>query len=109
MLKWCIVRPTGGNGIVILDKFDYINKVELPLSDVSKFKRLDVDMLDLCIKRKRQLIRVLRDTLVKNKSISESVYHDLSPQGSKPGILHGHPKVHQETCPARLITSAIGT
>ena len=104
-----IVRPDKGNGIVILDKPDYISKVELLLSDVSKFKKLDVDVLDLCIKREGQLIRFLRDTLVKNKFIPESVYYDLSPQGSKPGILYGLPKVHKETCPARPIMSAIGT
>ena len=104
-----IVRPDKGNGIVILDKLDYINKVELLLSDTCKFKKLNEDILDLCCKREGQLIRFLRDTLLKNRHISESVYHDLSPQGSKPGILYGLPKVHKETCPVRPIMSAIGT
>ena len=74
-----IVRPDKGNGIVILDKIDYINKVEFLLSDKCKFRKLDVDVdvLDICIKREGQLICILRDTLLKNKSISESVYHDL--------------------------------
>ena len=81
-----IVRPDKGNGIFILDKIDYINNVELLLSDVSKFKKLDVDVLDLCIKREGQPMRFLWDTLVRNKSISEYVYHDVSHQGSKHGI-----------------------
>ena len=55
------------------------------------------------------LIRCLRDTLLKNDIISESVYKDLFPTGSKPGILYGLPKVHKENCPARPIMSAIGT
>ena len=74
-----IVRPNKGNGIAILDKIEYINKVELLLSDMSKFKKLDDDLLDHCIKRKGQPIRFLKHTPVKNQSISESVYHDLSP------------------------------
>ena len=36
-----LLRPDKCNGIVILDKPDYISNVELLLSDVSKFKRLD--------------------------------------------------------------------
>ena len=88
---------------------DYIDKVELLLSDTEKFKLLDHDVLDLCIKREGQLIRFLRDTLLKQRAISESVYNNLFPQGSKPGILYGLPKVHKVNCPARPIMSAIGT
>ena len=65
-------------------------------------------MLDLCIKCEGKLIRFLRDTLVNHKSISESVYHDLSHQGSKPDSLYGLPKVHIGKCPARPIKSAVG-
>ena len=52
-----ILRPDKGNGIVILNKSDYISKVELLLSDSCKFKKLDADVLDLCIEREGQLIR----------------------------------------------------
>ena len=104
-----IVRPDKCNGIVILNKIDYINKVELLLPDVCKSKKLDVVVLDLCIKREAELIRFLRGRLLGNESISESVYHDLSPQGCKPGILYGLPKVYKENCPARPIVSPIGT
>ena len=51
----------------------------------------------------------IRDTLLKQRAISESVYNNLFPQGSKPGILYGLPKVHKVNCPARPIMSAIGT
>ena len=77
-----IVRPDKGNGVVILNKADYIDKVELLLSDTEKFKLLDYDVLDLCIKCEGQLIRFLRDTLLKQRAISESVYNNLFPQGS---------------------------
>ena len=79
------------------------------LSGASKFKKLDADVLELCSKREGQLIRFLRDTLVKNQFISESVYRELCPQGSKSVILYGLPKVHKVGCPTRPIVSAIGT
>ena len=37
------------------------------------------------------------------------MYNNLSPKGSKPGILYGLPKVHKVNCTARPIMSAIGT
>ncbi len=104
-----ILRPDKGNGLVILNRVDYIKKVESLLSDASKFKKLDIDMLDLCLKRENKLIRFLRDKLLKQKSITNDVYKDLFQSGSTPGILYGLPKVHKINCPARPILSAIGT
>ena len=98
-----VLRPDKGNGVVILNRSDYIEKVETPLLDVSKFRKLDVNVLDLCLKQEGKLIRYLRDTLLKKRYISESVCRDLSPQWSKPGILYGLPKLHKENCPARPI------
>ena len=66
-------------------------------------------MLDLCIKREGQLIRVLREKLAKSKPISEPDYRDPSPQSSISGTLYGLPKIHKENCPIRPIMSAIGT
>ena len=45
-------------GILILNKLDYNNKFELLPSDFCKFKKLDVDVLYLCVKRECQLIPV---------------------------------------------------
>ena len=104
-----ILRPDKGNGVVILNKVDYINKVKSLLSDASKFQKLDCDMLDLCAKRENKLIGFLRDKLLKEESISEPIYKELLYTGSTPGILYGLPKVHKDNCPARPILSAIGT
>ena len=41
--------------------------------------------------------------------MSDSVYHDLFPNGRTPGILYSLPKVHKIDCPVRPILSAIGT
>ena len=72
-------------------------------------KKLDTDILDLCLKRENKLIRFLRDTLLKKKIITENVYNGLYQNGSSPGVLYGLPKVHKSDCPARPILSAIGT
>ena len=95
-----IIRPDKGNGVVILNRPDYINKVETLLADSSKFKKLDCDMLNICQKREGKLIRFLRDTLQKQKSITDEVYRDLFTSGSTPGILYGLPRVHKDNCPA---------
>ena len=104
-----ILRPDEGNGVVILNRIDYINKVESLLSDASKFKKLDIEMLDLCLKRENKLIRFLREKLLKQKSIPDDIYKEIYPSGSTPGVLYGLLKVHKTNCQARPILSAIGT
>ena len=90
----------------MLQNFNYISKVGLLLYDSCKFRKLEADILNLCIKREGQLIWIFRDTL-ESRFLYESVYRNLCPQGSKPGILYGLPKVHKADCPARPIMSAI--
>ena len=97
-----ILRLDKGNGVVILNKVDYIQKVETILSDTSKFKKLDCDMLDLCTKRENKLIRFLRDELLNDKAISESVYRELLSTGSTPGVLYGLLRFIKKTAPLGL-------
>ena len=52
-----ILRPGKGNGVVLLDRTDYLEKVEKLLSDTSKFKKLDTDILDLCLERENRLVK----------------------------------------------------
>ena len=104
-----ISRPDKGNGVVILSRADYVSKVNSILCDASKFNSLDIDALDICLKKESNLVRFLRDTLLKRKLISDEVYRDLFSSGSTPGVLYGLPKVHKDNCPTRPILSAIGT
>ena len=104
-----ITRPDKGNGIVILNRHDYVSKAINSLQDLSKFAPLRSDILDLCLKRENRLVRFLRDTLLQQKCISEKVYHDLYQTASTPGILYGLPTVHKTGCPVRPILSSIGT
>ena len=43
----------------------------------------------------------------KDNIISDDQYRDLSPTGSRPGILYGLPKIHKPNIPLRPILSSI--
>ena len=45
-----VLRPDKANGVVILNRADYVSKIESLLEDATKFRPLDTDILDLCIK-----------------------------------------------------------
>ena len=42
-------------------------------------------------------------------AITNETYYNLSPSGSRPGVLYGLPKIHKANCPIRPIISAVGT
>ena len=90
------MRPDKGNGIVVLNKVDYVNKVETLLSDDSKFKPInnDKNINKLIYSLENKICRFLR--AIKSKGIiDESTYKDIAPIGSKPGFLYGLPKIHK--------------
>ena len=102
-----ITKPDKGKGVVILDKKDYIDKVNVILTDTTKFVKLDIDPFSYILKLEDKLNRLLRT--LKDKVISLETYRYLFASGSVPGILYGLPKIHKLACPIRPILSAIGT
>ena len=114
-----IQKADKGNVIVLVNKTDYIRKMEGILKDTSKFKPMDFsnklngDLRHLLDKEKdvRDFLKELRDKDV----ISDQDFAKLVPVGSSPGVLYGLCKVHKSTpngdnCPPfRPILSAIGT
>ena len=60
------------------------------------------------VRQENQVKNFLRK-LRKNVTISESIYDNLFPSASRPGILYGIPKVHKFGVPLRPILSPIGT
>ena len=86
-----ITYPDKGNGIVILNKSDYIKSMAELISDKKKFKKLTNNPT---IKREQALQRTLRK-LNKNSIFSESEYSDLYLKGSKITRLYGTPKMHK--------------
>ena len=104
-----ICRPDKGRGVVILNKSDYINKMNNILSDTAKFKLINSDdrVLHTLIQEDRTN-RIL-NKLKKEGALTDSQYNNLSISGSSPGIMYGLPKVHKENPPLRPILSANNT
>ena len=65
-----IMKPDTGNGVVILNKYDYNKKMDGILSDTSKFELLNDDAIKLTLKRENQ-IKTLLTKLKAGSCISE--------------------------------------
>ena len=102
------MKPDKGNGIVIVDRDDYLSKMNDILSDASKFTRLSSDPLKETLKREKHLRSFLLK-LKKDNIITTELCEQLAPTGSITGILYGFPKVHKANLPFHPILSAIGT
>ena len=113
-----IQKADKGNVIVLVNKTDYIQKMEGILGDTTKFKptnftRLNGDIRDILDKEDevKTFLKSLRDKNI----ISDQDFAKLVPVGSSPGVLYGLCKVHKNipqgsNCPPfRPILSAIGT
>ena len=103
-----ITRPDKGNGIVILDRQDYIDKTITLLSDSTKFRIKDGNVYSIITSLSRKL-NLFLEKLMKTKKISYKSYRHLRSKGAKPGILYSLPKIHKLNNPMRPIMSAIGT
>jgi hypothetical protein len=100
-----ITRADKGRAVVILDKLDYINKMELILNDSKTFKQLDDDPT---ISREDKLQKKLLN--LKNSGfLTEEEYKFARPVGSQPGKAYGLPKIHKDDIPLRPIISACNT
>ena len=100
-----ITKPDKGNGVVIVNKLDYLNKMKLLVSDETKFKKLTQNPTK---SREDSLISYLRK-LKKDKIVDDATFHKILPCGSTPGVLYGLPKVHKPGCPFRPIVSSVNT
>ena len=100
-----ITKPDKGNGVVIINKLDYLNKMKLLISDATKFKKLTQNPKK---SREDSLISYLRK-LKKDKIIDDATLHKILPCGSTPGVLYGLPKIHKPGYPFRPIVSSINT
>ena len=103
-----VLRPDKGNGVVLLDRSDYVQKMNVILDDKTKFKKVSGSLKKLLIKGEDHVNRTLNE-LVKAGKLSDDLKNSAHASGSQPGILYGLPKIHKEGCPLRPIISAIGT
>ena len=100
-----ITKADKGRSIVILDRADYIQKIESIINDNTNFK---IFQKDPTLTNEDKLIRKLRE-LKANGFITDKEYLFCYPTSSQPSRLYGLPKVHKEGLPIRPILSACGT
>ena len=104
-----ITKPDKGSGVVILNKKDYINKMEVILHDKEKFAKLgDVETHDKTAKLERKLQKRLLE-LVNSKMLATEIYDRIRPTGSQRPQMYGLPKIHKPNVPLRPILSMIGS
>ena len=101
-----ILKPDKGSGAVIMDKEDYISKLNVILSDTSKFI-LDKQPDNVLLVEK-QITRELQ-YLVFDRYITNTEFNCLKPIGCHTPELYGLPKTHKPNVPIRPILSMCGS
>src|SRR4029079_2400306 len=101
-----VSRPDKGNGVVILNRSDYVLKMSDLLSDSSKFVPITDDCYKLCQRLENRLNKTLL-SLFKAGKLDKPTYDSLQSSGSYPGKLYGLPKTHKIGVPLRPILSAV--
>ena len=93
-----IQKADKGNSVVILNKSDYLKRMKEILSDIDKFKKLNVKPgkeLNCLLQHEDKLVNFLKRV---KKSLGEEVYKDLYPQGSQPRVLYVFFQNSRTTC-----------
>ena len=110
-----IQKSDKGNSVVIVDKADYLDKMENLLNNTRKFEKINLKndaILNFTINQEKRVVNILKKLFAHN-SISEETRRSLKPVGTRPGIMYGLCKAHKDindNCPPfRPILSAINT
>ena len=92
-----VQKADKANRVVILNRKYYVCKMKNILNDKSKFQKVYIDhekILNHLIHMENKLKDVLKN-LRDKKGISIEQHKDLSPSGSRPGIMYGSAKAHK--------------
>ena len=101
-----ISRPDKGNGVVILNREDYVKKMNVILTD-SKFEALgDADTNDRTLQQERALQAFLLRAC-KAGDLPRDIYNRIRPVGTTRPRMYGVPKIHKPEVPLRPILSMV--
>ena len=89
-----VCRPDKGRGVVVIDRSKYLENMKQMLQDKTKFRLIKDSIQQCTLVAQDKINRFLRN-LLKKKTISPEIYHDLFASGSSPGVLYGLPKTHK--------------
>ena len=98
-----ICKPDKGNGVVVLDKTDYIKKMGTILKDKTKFqpKKSNANLENL------KKFQGFLSRLKRKGALGENVYNEIRPTAAVTPTLYGLPKVHKDNIPLRPILCSI--
>jgi hypothetical protein len=96
-----VCKPDKGAGIVLMDRTDYTSKMEVILSDNSKFQKMEREK-DKTKPIEKAISKVLCQMKMKG-IIDASTFERLHPTGTTIPRLYGLPKVHKPGVPLRPI------
>ena len=104
-----ITKPDKGSSVVLLNKSDYVDKINEILDDQSTFKRLGpVSSNDNTASTESRLQKRLLN-LVKADLMPRWIYDAIQSTGSQNFRIYGLPKTHKEGTPLRPILSMTGS
>ena len=99
-----LTRPDKGTGVVILNRADYVSKMDAILEDTNKFLKLGDLSFDDTQKIKNKLQKRFLE-LFRSKLISKEVYEFIHPVGLQRPRMYGLPKIHKSGIPLWPILS----
>ena len=99
-----ILTANKGVALVVMDKQEYVKKVEDLLQESSYKKNAE----DPTAKQKNKLISILK-TIKVDGGLKDELYRRLYPTGAGSPQFYGLPKIHKPGIPLRPIISSIGT
>ena len=99
-----LTRPDKGAGVVILNKADYLSKMDVILGDTDKFLKLGDLSFDDTQRTENKLQKHFLE-LFKSKLISKEIYEFIHPVGLQRPRIYGLPKIHKSGILLRPILS----
>ena len=92
-----IHKSDKGNSVVIVNRTDYLKRMQEMVDDASKFEKVSVQEgkdYNQMIKETKEVDSLLSELLTKH-AISADQREKLSPKGPNPARLYGLPKIHK--------------
>ena len=92
-----IHKSDKGNSVVIVNREDYLKRMQELVDDVSKFEYVEVEKgkdYNFMVKEVKEVNNLLHELLAK-QSISVDQSEKLRPNGPSPARLYGLPKIHK--------------
>ncbi|MGL4482492.1 MAG: reverse transcriptase domain-containing protein [Lactococcus garvieae] len=96
-----ISKPDKGTGLVIMNRTDYIQKMNNILNDDSKFRKMETEP-DKTAAIEKKISKILR-VMKQENMIDSATFESIRPVGSTIPRLYGLPKVHKPEVPLRPI------